>query len=285
MWSPESDVRLINLYGPTEASVEVTGYEVNGDEHAIPIGAPVPNTRTYVLDARLRQVPVGVAGELYLAGAQLADGYVNQESLTADRFVADPFVSVSGCTGPAIWSGGTPTAIWTTWAAPTSRSRSVASGSSSARSRRLCSARAGSTALSWWSVPTWAHPHSSRTCGPIRGPLLTRICRRRCCAGAVGTRLRYMVPAVVVVLDEFPVNSSGKLDRSALPDPMFTTDDSVPFVEPTTPTQLRLVSLLSELLDVERIGLRDNIFSRCRFAHRGQASPPGSARSSVPRSP
>ncbi|MFI9508191.1 amino acid adenylation domain-containing protein [Nocardia sp. NPDC052566] len=83
---------VINLYGPTEAAVEVTAHEViETDTRTVPIGLPVWNTRVHVLDSRLRPAPVGVAGEIYLAGAQVARGYLGQSGLTAERFVADPF--------------------------------------------------------------------------------------------------------------------------------------------------------------------------------------------------
>ncbi|MFI5589850.1 amino acid adenylation domain-containing protein [Amycolatopsis sp. NPDC051758] len=82
---------LHNLYGPTEASVDVTSWRTSTEDTTVPIGRPVWNTRTYVLDAALRPVPPGTPGELYLAGVQLARGYLGRAGLSAERFVADPF--------------------------------------------------------------------------------------------------------------------------------------------------------------------------------------------------
>lgn len=82
-----------NLYGPTEAAIDVTVWDCVAGQGTVPIGRPVWNTRCYVLDAQLQPVPLGVTGELWLAGVQLAEGYVGRDDLTAERFLPDPFVT------------------------------------------------------------------------------------------------------------------------------------------------------------------------------------------------
>ena len=122
----------VNVYGPTEATIWAT----SADLPATGIGRPFWNTRAYVLDATFRPAPVGVPGELYLAGVQLARGYVGRPDLTAERFQPTPSDRPEpGCTGRATSPGGAVTGRWSTSAGPTTRSRSVASGSSPPRSR------------------------------------------------------------------------------------------------------------------------------------------------------
>ncbi len=111
-WERLTGAPLHNLYGPTEAAVDVSWYPACGSELAavtgssVPIGWPVWNTGLRILDAAMRPVPPGVAGDLYLTGIQLAQGYLGRPDLTASRFIADPFAPASGCIAPATWRAG-----------------------------------------------------------------------------------------------------------------------------------------------------------------------------------
>src|SRR5205807_1476561 len=97
-WFARMSAGLYNLYGPTEAAVDVTWWPCEREDKRteVPIGKPIANTQIYLLDERLRPVPVGVPGELYIGGVSLARGYLQQAALTAERFIPNPFSSEAG---------------------------------------------------------------------------------------------------------------------------------------------------------------------------------------------
>ncbi|MFH5242655.1 amino acid adenylation domain-containing protein [Antrihabitans spumae] len=252
-----SPAALYNLYGPTEAAVSVTAEQAFANGAPVPIGAPIWNTQTYVLGARLEPVPVGVTGELYLAGAQLARGYVTRPDLTADRFVADPFGSNGSRmyrTGDLVsWnaSGGLNYVGRTDFQVKL-RGQRIELGEVEA-------ALTESDDVSQAAVEVVGTAVGEQLVGYVVGipgvaPAPDRLLT------ALRDRLPgYMVPDTIVLLAAFPLNASGKLDRAALPQPTRTND--LEFEEPTTPVELAIADVFAELLAVDRVGRNDDFFA------------------------
>ncbi|TWP50723.1 amino acid adenylation domain-containing protein [Lentzea tibetensis] len=246
-WHELLDVPLHNLYGPTEASVDVTSWETTPDPLTVPIGRPVWNTALRVLDADLRPVPPGVPGELYLAGVQLARGYLGRPGLTADRFTADPF-------GPA--------------------------GSRMYRTGDLAKWRADGTVEYLGRTDHQVKIRGLRIeLGEIEAVLAT--VASNAAAVACGDRIvayvtpatadvgalrevaeaalpAYMVPSLIVPLCEFPLSPNGKLDRRALPAPEFGQESG--YVAPRTPTEEAVAMIWAQALEIERVGVDDDFF-------------------------
>ncbi|MEU4344825.1 amino acid adenylation domain-containing protein, partial [Nocardia sp. NPDC023852] len=249
--------RLHNLYGPTEAAVDVTYHEVvDTDTASVPIGAPVFNTQVYVLDSRLHPVPVGVAGELYLAGAQLARGYVARPDLTSDRFVANPFDPAGSRmyrTGDLVtWTAdGELEYLGRTDFQVKLRGLRIELGEIETALTGLQSIaqavvlvrsddRLGDQLVAYV-IAAWGHSIEIES---VRAEL-------------TGELPAYMVPSAFVVLDEFPLNTSGKLDRKALPAPIFEVKS---FRAPSTPIEEIVAQIFGEVLGITRIGVDDDFF-------------------------
>ncbi len=260
------DVELHNLYGPTEAAVDVTYWACQrGDQRlSVPIGRPVANTQIYVLDSSLQPVPVGVAGELYIAGVQVGRGYIGRHDLTAERFVPDPFSRTLGArmyktgdlvrycadsaieylgrldfqikiNGLRIELGEIEAAIV---ACPDVADAAVIAREDTPGHKRLV-----------------AYVVARQT-----GTLQIDALRRN-----LGALLpEYMVPAHFVPLDALPLNANGKLDRAALPAPSSTERSGArtgrAFTEPSTPTERLLAAVWADVLRLERIGVNDHFF-------------------------
>nr|WP_280345500.1 non-ribosomal peptide synthase/polyketide synthase [Nocardia neocaledoniensis] len=249
---------LHNLYGPTEAAVDVTFHEVvDTDTDTVPIGAPVFNTEVYVLDSRLRPVPVGVAGELYLAGTQLARGYVARPDLTADRFVANPFED----DGQRMYRTGDLVA-WTEHGELEYLGRTdfqVKLRGLRIELGEIESALTGLDEVAQSVVVVRGDQHTGDQLVAYVIPAPGRSVDIEDAREQLGENLpAYMVPAVIVVLDEFPLNASGKLDRKALPAPVF---EAAVFRAPTTPVEEIVAATFAEVLGLERVGLDDDFFA------------------------
>ncbi|MET9028532.1 amino acid adenylation domain-containing protein [Nocardia sp. NPDC004168] len=257
---------LHNLYGPTEAAVDVTYWACPPDAAAVPIGSPVWNTQTYVLDDRLQPVPPGVVGELYLAGVQLARGYLRQPRLTADRFVADPFTPGARMyrTGDlARWqigrSGAEPGVLEYLGRSDFQvkiRGLRIELGEVEAAlledakvARAVCVAHTGRAGDELVAYVVAAKQDDDDA--PLDTAALLTALRR--------TLPSYMVPSALMELDELPLSANGKIDRKALPVPTPGTRSIRPIAEPRTEVERVLAGIFAEVLDTE-VGIEDNFF-------------------------
>ncbi|MFO7587519.1 MAG: non-ribosomal peptide synthetase, partial [Gemmatimonadota bacterium] len=259
---------FFNAYGPTETTVCAAMHRCEPGEGAPPIGRPLPNVRCYVLDGRLRPVPVGVPGELCVGGVQVARGYLGRPDLTAERFVADPYGPPGGRlyrTGDRVrWrADGELEFLGRLDEQVKVRGFRVEPGEVEAvlaghEAVRACAvlARADATGaprLVAYVVPEGGRPASG---DGAEGPSLVAALRTW-----LGERLPgYMVPAAWVELAELPMTPAGKVDRRALPEPDARAAVEAPYVAPRTETETTLAALCAELLGVERVGLHDNFF-------------------------
>ncbi len=253
-----SSAGLFNLYGPTEAAVDVSAAEFTPDMTVtVPIGAPVWNTQLYVLDGRLHPVPVGVHGELYLAGVQLARGYLGRSDLTADRFVADPY----GPSGTRMYRTGD-VVRWRADGLLDYVGRRDFQVKIRGQRIELAEVEAALLRLPGVTQAAALVHHDDVVGDSLVGYVIAETGTSIDTDG-LRTELRgllpaYMVPAVVIALDVFPLGSTGKLDRKALPAPSF--DSSQTYLAPRTPLEAQLAAIFEELLESGAVGVHDNFF-------------------------
>jgi amino acid adenylation domain-containing protein len=269
--TPLRGVRLLNAYGPTEAVITATTYEVpagpgsngSGVKQRLPIGRPLPNHTTYILDEAGQPVPPGVPGELCLGGVCLARGYLGRPALTAERFVPDPFGGEPGArlyrTGDLAryLSDGTIEFLGRRDDQVKIRGFRIEPGEVEATLLRHPSVR---------SAVVLAHEYVR---GHTRDQQLVAYVVSQPGEQATVDELRafvkqqlpeYMVPGAIVALDSLPLRPSGKVDRRALPRPEQLGLDGAAFVAPRTPTEETLASLWADLLGLSQVSVQANFF-------------------------
>ncbi|MGW5388529.1 AMP-binding protein, partial [Nocardia sp. NPDC003963] len=254
-----SGAAVHNLYGPTEAAVSITYWRATGDETvSVPIGVPQWNSRVYVLDSRLKPVAPGVVGELYLVGDQLARGYVTRPDLSSDRFVASPFDA-----GRRMYRTGDLVRWQQVDGLPVLEYLGRTDFQVKFRGQRIELGEIESAVLAQPVVSQAVVTVAASDLGEQLVAYVVPAPGVQIESGALLDSLRevlpvYMVPAAVVVLDAFPLNTSGKLDRKALPAPVFETKE---FRAPSTPIEEIVAGVFAEVLGVVRVGADDDFFA------------------------
>ena len=262
------DCSIFNHYGPTETTVGVLTYQVKmqGDRisETVPLGRPLPNTQIYLLDSHLQPVPVGVAGELYIAGAGLARGYLNQPELTAEKFICnslsqesetrlyktgdlarylpDGNIEFIGRVDRQVKLRGFRIELGEIEAGlshhPSVREAAVLLQENEPGNQRLVAYIVSHSKLS---------VQDSQLIESLRSFLKEKL-------------PEYMIPSAFVVLKALPLTPNGKIDRQALPAPSIAANFTDTFVGPRTPGEEILAGIWSQLLNLKKVGIHDNFF-------------------------
>ncbi|HVT95892.1 MAG TPA: non-ribosomal peptide synthetase, partial [Acidobacteriaceae bacterium] len=250
---------LWNLYGPTETTIWSAAHRVRSGENPILIGRPIANTQMYILDENFQPVPIGVSGELFIAGDGVARGYRGRPELTASRFLADPFDSAG--TRRMYRTGdlarylpdGQIHLLGRTDHQIKLRGHRIEPGEIEAAIERNPYVRQAVVVLdgqgtSKQLIAYVRYAEASGDVEQIRSWLRERL-------------PEYMVPAILVPLDEFPMTPNGKIDRKRLPSPLTVARETrADSIAARNQTEQRLTELWSEALHVDRPGIRDNFF-------------------------
>jgi amino acid adenylation domain-containing protein len=250
-------------YGPTETTIDVTAYDCDGSEPGdiMPIGKPIANTQIYILDTYLQLAPVGVAGELYVAGDCLARGYLHLPGLTAEKFLPNPFDELAGS---RLYRTG-------------DRARYLPDGNIEyiGRTDDQVKIRGFRVELGEIESVLRQHPAIEEVIVTARGELADKrlvayVVTRSDSLPSVGewrAFLRgklpdYMLPSDFVSLDALPLTPNGKVDRRALPSPDKTRPDfEIGLVAPRDFLELKLAGIWESLLGVKPIGVQDDFFN------------------------
>ncbi len=266
--TPLSSMRLLNVYGPTETTIAATFYDIAYDQEegqtveSIPIGRPLANRTIYILDRTGSPVPIGVAGELYIGGVGVARGYLNRSDLTTERFIPDPFSETPDARlyrtgdiaryredGNIEFLGRVDDQVKIRgYRIELGEIEAALSGHPAVR-QSVVMAREDTPGDKY--LVAYLVLHTKESVKPAD--------LKRYMAQLVPA---YMVPSAFVLLQTFPLMTTGKVDRHALPAPDFSSRAiKEDFVTPKHMLHFQLIALWEDLLNVHPIGIRDNFFN------------------------
>ncbi|GAB1537591.1 hypothetical protein NUACC21_02360 [Scytonema sp. NUACC21] len=252
--------KLINLYGSSEVSANATYYDTSllqDQANSVPIGRPIDNTQVYVLDSYLQPTPVGVVGELYVGGDGLARGYLHRPELTQERFIDNPFIP-----GTKLYKTG-------------DLARYLKDGNLEYLGRHDEQIKIRGFRVELGEIATVIAQHSDVQESVVIASDDTQynqrliayvVTKKQDIAAQLLPYLQqklpnYMLPSAFVVLDDLPITPNGKVDKRALPkDDIIRSNTTQSFVASRNFTELSLVKLWENLLNINPIGVTDNFF-------------------------
>jgi len=252
---------IYNLYGPTEATVYSIGKLISEGEIE-QIGRPISNTQVYILDTSLHPVPVGCSGELYIGGSGLARGYLNRPDLTSERFILNPFITEEDKKlgrNLRIYKTGDICSYL-----PDGNIEYIGRNDDQIKIRgfRIELGEIENKLSSFdgvnQTVVLCREKNSNNYLAGyyVAGNKLDEDAMRKYLSSVLPD---YMIPSVFIHMDEFPLNTSGKIDRKKLPDPEFKGNEDN-YAAPTSENEKQLCDIWQELLSIEKIGIKDDFF-------------------------
>jgi amino acid adenylation domain-containing protein/non-ribosomal peptide synthase protein (TIGR01720 family) len=258
---------LLNLYGSSEVAADVTWYDTQGQalSSTVPIGRPIANMQTYILDKQLEPVPIGVPGEIYVSGVGLAQGYINRPDLTAERFIPNPFNTSDESNVAINYSSF----LYKT--GDLARYRPDGNIEYLGRTDNQVKIRGFRVELG--EIEAILNEHPDIQAGVVaanqeQAMLAAYLVPAQAKLAVDDIRVylskklpSYMVPTAFVELASLPLTPNGKIDRRALPLPEKTRLTlSTPFTAPQTPTEMLLANIWRDVLGLEQVGIHDNFF-------------------------
>ena len=268
---------LHNCYGPTEASIDATFWKCQYESNHLiaPIGRPIANTQTYILDSHLQPVPIGVPGELYIGGVGLGRGYLNRPELTQEKFIANPFYKSRGAreqesrgeeclnierlyktgdlarylsNGDIEFLGRLDNQVKVRGFRIELGEIEAAIAQHPSVQQNIVIAREdnpGDKRLVAYIIP---HPEQTPNTDELRAFLQEKLAD-------------YMVPSAFVFLETLPLTPNGKIDSRTLPAPSFSRPDlQQAFIAPRTPIEQQIADIWVSVLKLEKVGIDDNFF-------------------------